>query len=94
MKKAAYLFFCLLVGVSGFAQSGTSGVKFPKYINEGTIPEFSVVTAPDSTIFTNRDLKKDKPLLIMIFSPDCDHCQHETQVIEKNMEHFKNAQIK
>lgn len=93
MKKAAYLFFCLVVGVSAFAQSGTSGVKFPKYVIEGTIPEFSVVTAPDSAIFTNKNLKKDKPLLIMIFSPDCDHCQHETQVIEKNMEHFKDAQI-
>lgn len=93
MKKAFYLFFCLLVEVSAFAQISNSGVRFPQYINEGTIPEFSVVTAPDSTIFTRKDLKKDKPLLIMIFSPDCSHCQHETQVIEKNMEHFKDAQI-
>lgn len=93
MKKAAYLIFCLLFGVSAFAQSGTSAVKFPEYINKGTIPEFSVITAPDSAVFTDKNLKKFKPLLVMIFSPDCSHCQHETQLIEKNMEHFKDAQI-
>lgn len=81
------------MGFAAFAQTDDKKVEFPEYISEGTIPEFSVVTAPDSAEFTNEDLKSNKPLLIMIFSPGCGHCQHETQLIEKNMEHFKDTQI-
>ena len=29
----------------------------------------------------------------MIFSPDCEHCQHETEQLLANIDKFKNAQI-
>ena len=29
----------------------------------------------------------------MAFSPDCEHCQHETEEIIKNIERFKDIQI-
>ncbi len=31
--------------------------------------------------------------MIMLFNPDCDHCQHETEELIKNMDDFKNIQI-
>ncbi len=36
---------------------------------------------------------KDKPLLLIFFSPDCDHCKHETEEIIKNIQKFKGIQI-
>src|SRR5688572_27285650 len=29
----------------------------------------------------------------MFFSPDCDHCQHQTEDLLKDMESFKNVEI-
>lgn len=102
MKKITFFFCFLMIGVVGFGQSDKtdktdktdkSKVKFPEYVEKGTIPNFSIIAAPDSTAFTDKDLKKNTPLLVMIFSPECGHCQHEAKLIEQNMEHFKNAQI-
>jgi len=31
--------------------------------------------------------------MIMLFNPDCDHCQHETEELIKNIDDFKNIQV-
>lgn len=58
-----------------------------------TIPQFTVYRAPDSTAFTKNDLQKKKPVVFMIFSPDCEHCQHETEALLANIDKLKNTQI-
>lgn len=93
MKKTVFLIVCVLLSTADFAQSRNSKAEFPAYIEKGTIPDFTVFAAPDSTLFTQKDLEKNKPLLLMIFSPKCGHCQHETELIEQQMDHFENAQI-
>ena len=57
------------------------------------IPSFKIFTAPDSTVFTSEELKKNKPLVLMFFSPDCDHCQKETKEILAYKEELKSLQI-
>jgi len=57
------------------------------------IPSFKIFTAPDSTVFTSEELKKSKPLVLMFFSPDCDHCQKETKEILAYKEELKSLQI-
>jgi thiol-disulfide isomerase/thioredoxin len=42
---------------------------------------------------TKADLKKNLPVMLMFFSPDCDHCQHQMQDLLKEMESFKKIQI-
>jgi len=78
---------------SAFAQSNTSSDKRPEYLRNPSIPEFTIYKAPDSTVFTNKDLKKKEATVMMIFSPECGHCQNETRELEKNIDHFKNTQI-
>jgi thiol-disulfide isomerase/thioredoxin len=58
-----------------------------------TIPSFTVYKAPDSTAFTKDNLEKKKEVVFMIFSPDCEHCQHETEALLKEIDKFKNTQI-
>lgn len=41
------------------------------------IPPYRLLTK-DSTYITPANLKKDKPVMIIYFSPDCTHCQHLT----------------
>ncbi|HUZ59812.1 MAG TPA: hypothetical protein VMU83_13640 [Hanamia sp.] len=93
MKKLLFILSCFLVSYSGFSQTNTSKDNQPPYISNPDIPTFLLHKAPDSTAFTNKDLHKKKPTLIMIFSPECGHCQHETTVLLQNIDHFKKAQI-
>ena len=48
---------------------------------------------PDSTAFTKANLAKKKATIILVFSPDCEHCQRETKELIANIDLFKKAQI-
>ena len=93
MKRFLIVLTCLFVSYAGFSQTNAKPDNTPEYIKTPTIPDFTVYTAPDSTVFTNLDIKKNKPTLLMIFSPECGHCQNTTRELEKYIDHFKNAQI-
>jgi thiol-disulfide isomerase/thioredoxin len=93
MKKLLYLSACFFISLSGFSQINSTTGATPAYISNPVIPAFTVYKAPDSTSFTKENLHKRKPTLLMIFSPDCGHCQHETTVLIENLNHFKNTEI-
>lgn len=67
--------------------------SLPVYKRFPYVPPFKLMLLPDSTAFTKDDLPKKKATVIMIFSPDCDHCIHATEALLKNIDLFKNAQI-
>lgn len=89
MKKLFLLISISLVAIAGFAQQDTSLI----YLRFPTIPPFKLTKVPDSTYFSKDDLKKKKPTIIMVFSPDCEHCQEMTKQITANIKLFKKAQI-
>lgn len=93
MKKLLLLSGYLFIAVTCFSQTNTSAGGKPDYISTGTIPAFITYKARDSTVFTNKYIHKGKPVLLMIFSPDCGHCQHVASEIIKNIDHFKKTQI-
>jgi thioredoxin-related protein len=72
-----------------FAQQDTSLI----YLRFPTVPPFKLTKVPDSTVFTKDNLKKKKLTIIMIFSPDCEHCQQMIKEITANIKLFKKAQI-
>jgi thioredoxin-related protein len=63
------------------------------YLRFPFVPPFNLYKVPDSTLFTKADLKKKKATLLMVFSPDCDHCQHETKELTDKIKLFKKVQI-
>lgn len=65
----------------------------PAYKRIPTVPPFTLALATDSTIFTKENLRKKKPTIIMVFSPDCDHCVHATEDLITNIKLYKNTQI-
>lgn len=89
MKKTLLIIILFTITKIVSAQTDTSllYLKFP------TVVPFSIIKVPDSTKFTKADLKKKKPVLIMAFSPDCEHCQHETEQLLAHMDLFKKVQI-
>lgn len=64
----------------------------PTYQRFPVIPPFSL-QAPDNSTFTREDLPKHRKTIIMYFSPDCDHCKHQTEDLLKNMDRLKGVQI-
>lgn len=90
MKKLFFLPAFIFICITGFAQQDSNT---PVYLRFPTIPQFTVYKAPDSTAFLKKDLKKRKPVVFMIFSPDCEHCQHETEALLADIKKFRNAQI-
>ncbi|MCO5239290.1 MAG: redoxin domain-containing protein [Chitinophagaceae bacterium] len=89
-----YLFVLFLLSVSihqGFAQHDTTKAT-PLYA-QFPLPQFSILLTDSSTWYTKNDLPKKKKTLIMLFSPDCEHCKHETEIIKKNIRHFRGTQV-
>ena len=93
LKKLIILFAGILISLSGFSQSADTVDTRPLYIRFPNFPQFTIFKAPDSTAFTRDDLQKRKNTVLIIFSPDCSHCQHETEALTKNIDKFKNTQI-
>lgn len=90
-KVLLFLSLLAITSATSFAQEKTE--ETPVYLRFPTIPQFKLAKAADSTLFTRDDLKKKVNTLFFLFSPDCNHCQHETEEIIKNIKKFKNAQI-
>jgi thioredoxin-related protein len=89
-KKKIIFFTLLLIAANNlFAQTDTSLL----YLRFPSIPPFTITTVPDSVKFTKADLHKKKATIVMIFSPDCEHCQHEVNELKAHTNLLKKAQI-
>jgi thioredoxin-related protein len=65
----------------------------PAYKRFPTVPAFTLLLTDSSTLFKKDDLKKNQSTMIILFSPDCDHCKQETEDIIKHIDDFKNINI-
>ena len=87
-------FFCLLF--SGFilystAQDASPAIPIREQFPD--LPPLSLIQIPDSTRFTRDSLQKRKPVIVMLFSPDCDHCHHQLKEIHAYSELFKHIHL-
>ena len=89
MKKYILILFALAAFCTLNAQQDTTAL----YLQFPDVPPFTIQTAPDSITFVKADLKKRKPTLIILFSPDCDHCKHETKLLKTDIALLKGVQI-
>ena len=89
MKKCFLLLSALAAFYTSNAQQDTTAL----YLQFPDVPPFTIQTAPDSTTFVKADLKKRKPTLIILFSPDCEHCKQETALLKTDIALLKNVQI-
>ena len=76
---------------SGIAQNDS--LPLPPYKRFTSVPPFKLLLTDSSTHFTKENLAKKKAVMIMLFSPDCEHCKHETEAIIANIDAFKKVQI-
>jgi thioredoxin-related protein len=65
----------------------------PPFKRFPTLPPFHLLKLDSSTYLTKEDVKKNHRTIIMYFSPDCDHCKHQTESILADFKKFKDIEI-
>jgi cytochrome oxidase Cu insertion factor (SCO1/SenC/PrrC family) len=81
MKKFLLLWISVVTAIIALAQNTASSV-----------PPFKMLQT-NGRYFTSKDLDQAKPVVLIYFAPDCDHCQVLLQGVFKNMEAFKKVQL-
>src|SRR5919205_3267867 len=73
-----------------FGQVDTAQLPYKRF---PTLPPVKLLLSDSTSMFTKADFQKKKPVLLMLFSPDCSHCQHETEELVKYKDDLKDVQI-
>jgi cytochrome oxidase Cu insertion factor (SCO1/SenC/PrrC family) len=92
MKLVAFALLCMTFSQFAMGQKDSTRLADP-YLRFPTVPPFTLMKADSAGRFTKYDLKKKFPVLIILFNPDCEHCQHETEEILKNIGRFRKIEI-
>ena len=89
MKKLLLLFTLLYSGIA-FTQVDSTTPPYKKY---PTLPPLYLLLGDSTTKYTKEQVPKNKPVLVMLFSPDCSHCQHTAEEMIKYKEEIKDIYI-
>jgi len=81
--------FCFIASIAS-AQVDSTLPPFKRY---PTLPPLQLLLQDSTTKYTKESLPKKKAVVLMLFSPDCEHCQHEAEQIAANKELLKDVQI-
>ena len=60
------------------------------FVDSLAIPDFTMATIADSTVFSSSSIPKKGLVLIKYFSPDCDHCQAEAELYFSKKDSLQN----
>jgi len=106
MKKI--LLLCIMLGFALINNANAQTPKTPQspspkdgkpeedslpYRKYPTLPAFKLLELDSSTVFNTYDIPEGKPTILMLFSPDCDHCKHLTEKLTAGMDSLKDVQI-
>jgi thiol-disulfide isomerase/thioredoxin len=58
-----------------------------------SIPSFSLLLLDSTTHLNTSQIKDGAPIVLVYFSPDCEHCQHETESILHAMDSLKDVKF-
>lgn len=86
MKHLLSFAALILIAHLSFAQ----GIDYKK--RGAPLPPFLIEKTAGGT-YTNTQLKAGKPVMVMIFSPECDHCEHMIDSLKQNEALFKTTQV-
>jgi thioredoxin-related protein len=86
-------FFLGLLLFAAFALRAQTDTIQPPYKRFPHLPAFKLLLGDSATFYTKDALPKNKPVLVMLFSPECSHCQHTAEEIVQHKEALKNIQI-
>jgi len=57
------------------------------------LPSFDLLLSDSVTRFNTDQITEGKPIILMYFSPDCEHCQQETEGLLHHMDSLKEVKF-
>ncbi|MEO7922141.1 MAG: thioredoxin [Chitinophagaceae bacterium] len=90
MKKYLLIIGLVTVTLAGYSQVDSIQAPYKKF---PFFPPMKLLLPDSSTYYTKDDLPKKKPVMLMLFNPQCEHCQHETEELVRNIDQFKDIHI-
>jgi len=91
MRLLAVLLACFL-SYFVYAQKDSIDMNAPFRKNPG-IPSFDLLKTDSSNHLTKADINAKRKTIIMFFSPECTHCQHQTEDMLAAIDSLKDIQI-
>lgn len=76
--------------LTGFCQTNEPEPAFKRF---PTLPPLQLLLGDSATKYTKDNIPKKKPVFIMLFSPDCTHCQHTAEEMVAHKEELKDVYI-
>ena len=61
--------------------------------NRLKIPSAQIKLLNDGQVINTMHINKQKPIVFMLYSPDCEDCQEETQLIINNIDSLKDIEF-
>ena len=92
MKKVTLLFSLFILSLmTSMTLSAQSNIDpNAPFLKDKNIPKFTLNLSTGKN-FSNTQIPKTRYTCIIIFSPDCSHCQDEATELTKNADKFKNV---
>ncbi len=91
MKKYLLIILLCIPAAPLLALPKTDSI--PAHLQNLLLPDFKILLTDGKTNFYTDNLSKDKNTIIINFSPECEHCQLQTEELIKNIDQFKGTQI-
>ena len=92
MKYMFFLLFCFFSMYSVQAQIPAPVPEAPYLKNPG-IPPFKILEVDSVRFLTKDNLKKNHLVLLIFFSPECEHCKHQMRDILDDFSKFGDIEI-
>jgi len=90
MKSWLLRLVLICISIPSFAQVDSTTPPYKKF---PTLPPIQILLGDSTTKYTKENLPQNKPVLFILFSPDCSHCQHETEELYARKDDLKNIQV-
>ena len=85
--------FVLLLSMAGLGAAAQTQEPEPAYKRFPTVPPLQLLLGDSTTKYTKDNLPKKKPVFVMLFSPDCSHCQHAAEEMLVHKDELKNIHM-
>lgn len=89
IKRFLLITICLFSLGATFAQYDT----IPPYKKSVYFPAVRLLLPDSVSYFTKSNFDKKSSVMVMLFNPQCEHCQHETSELVKHIDKFKGTEI-
>jgi thioredoxin-related protein len=70
-----------------------TAVPQPAYVRNPDFPPIRLLKVDSEHYVTKEDIRKNRKILLMFFSPECEHCKHQMRDILADFSKFKDIEI-